>query len=289
MGALLLDSVPNKIMDQQTEKIQEITDIDYNILRQRPDVNPYRYAAYEMWKRLQWDLHPESWRSRRKLKALQDKYKGQKAVIVCNGPSLLQTNLELLDQVYTFGLNKINLLFSQSNFRPSCIVATNYLVIEQNADFYESTEIPLFLSSYALRHLSSNPQRIFLHCVTQKKFARNCSFSICEGGTVTFIAMQLAFHLGFEQVALVGCDHNFAVKGFSGMVVPSGQEDASHFNPNYFAGGAPWMLPDLNLSEVSYELAHRVYLASGRKIINATVGGKLEIFPRMSLEDFLVA
>jgi hypothetical protein len=265
----------------------EITNIDYNILQQRPDVNPYRYAAYEVWKRLKWDLNPESWRSRSKLKQLRDKYSGEKAVIVCNGPSLLNTNLDGLDNIFTFGLNKINLLFEKSHFRPSCIVATNHLVIEQNTDFYNSTSIPLFLSSYALNHVQSNRDRVFLHCVMQKKFARDCSFSIAEGGTVTFIAMQLAFHLGFKQVALIGCDHNFAVKGFSGMVVESGQEDASHFDPRYFAGGAKWMLPDLTLSEVSYELAKKVYLASDREIFNATIGGKLEVFPRITLEEFL--
>jgi hypothetical protein len=99
------------------------------ILAQRPTINPYRYGAFEIWNRLKWDLNPESWSSRKRLKAYKDKYLGHKAVIVCNGPSLLKSDLSLLGGVFTFGLNKINLLFDKSNFRPSCIVAVNPFVI----------------------------------------------------------------------------------------------------------------------------------------------------------------
>ena len=72
----------------------------------------------------------------------ENKYSNEKAVIICNGPSLLKVDLALLKNVYTFGLNKINLLFGKSDFRPSAIVAVNKYVIEQNADFYDSTDIP---------------------------------------------------------------------------------------------------------------------------------------------------
>ena len=77
---------------------------------------------------------------------MRDRFKGEKAVIVCNGPSLNATDLTSLGSTYTFGLNKINLYFDSNAFRPNCIVAVNANVIEQNADFYNTTEIPLFLS-----------------------------------------------------------------------------------------------------------------------------------------------
>ncbi|WP_277882134.1 hypothetical protein [Oculatella sp. FACHB-28] len=44
--------------------------------------------------------------------------------------------MSLLKGTYTFGLNKINLLFEYSEFRPSCIVSVNSFVVEQNAEFY---------------------------------------------------------------------------------------------------------------------------------------------------------
>lgn len=257
------------------------------ILAQRPTTNPYRHAAYEVWNRLKWDLHPESWRSRKKLKTWKDKYLEDKAVIVCNGPSLLKSDLSLLEGVFTFGLNKINLLFDKSSFRPSCIVAVNPFVIEQNAEFYSQTDIPLFLSSYAINFVRSHNNVAFLHSSRQFKFARDCSISVYLGYTVTFVAMQLAFHMGFKDTALIGCDHNFATKGPPNKTIASGERDENHFDPNYFAGGVKWQLPDLSSSEISYMLARDVYQAAGRNIVNATEGGCLEIFPRMQLDEFL--
>lgn len=257
------------------------------LLTQRPTINPYRYGAFEIWNRLKWDLNPESWRSRQKLKACKDKYVGEKAVILCNGPSLLKSDLSLLDGVFTFGLNKINLLFDKSSFRPSCIVAVNSFVIEQNAEFYNQTDIPLFLSSDGTK-LIKNPDNItFLHSSTQNEFAQDCSVSIFYGHTVTFVAMQLAFHMGFTNVALIGCDHNFAVKGSANMTVTSGEKDESHFDPNYFAGGVKWQLPDLFQSENNYTLARDIYEAQGRNLFNSTDGGLLEIFSRISLKNFI--
>ncbi|NJL36349.1 MAG: DUF115 domain-containing protein [Leptolyngbyaceae cyanobacterium RM2_2_4] len=257
------------------------------ILVQNPTINPYRHAVHELWNRIRWDLQPDSWRSRQKLKALKNRYLGQKAVILCNGPSLLKSDLSLLKEIYTFGLNKINLLFQYSEFRPSCIVAVNPFVIEQNAEFYRHTKIPLFLDSKAVKWVRSRSNTTYLHSANQFKFPNDCSISIFQGATVTFVALQIAYHLGFEQVALIGCDHNFVTEGAANQTVTSGEKDPNHFDPNYFAGGVKWQLPDLFRSEVSYRLAQESFLANGRAIFNATEGGHLELFPRLTLAEFL--
>jgi hypothetical protein len=257
------------------------------LLKQHPTINPYQYAFFELWNRFKWDARPESWRSRRKLQAWKDKYSGKKAVIVCNGPSLLKSDLSLLKETFTFGLNKINLLFDKSDFRPSCIVAVNRFVIEQNAEFYNQTDIPLFLDSYGSNFVKSSERKIFLHSCRQSKFARDCSLSIFQGYTVTFVAMQLAFYMGFQKVALIGCDHNFSTKGAANQVAIADHKDKNHFDPKYFSGGVKWQLPDLPQSEASYNLAKYIYEATHRKIFNATEGGALEIFPRIKLSDFV--
>lgn len=260
---------------------------DNPMLTHRPTVNPYLFGGREILKRVMWDLRPESWRSRTKIKSWKNKFSGQKAVIVCNGPSLLKSNLELLSNVFTFGLNKINLLFDKSSFRPSCIVAVNSFVIEQNADFYNQTEIPLFLDSLGTSQVKARNNVAFLHSSLHYKFARDCSMSINQGHTVTFVAIQLAFHMGFKEVALIGCDHNFASAGHANQAVVSGEKDLSHFDPKYFSGGVKWQLPDLIQSEVFYTLAREVFQAHGRKIVNATEGGQLHLFERQRLEEFI--
>jgi hypothetical protein len=93
--------------------------------------------------------------------------------------------------------------------------------------------------------------------------------------------------MGFKRVALVGADHNFAVKGAANKAVIASERDESHFDPNYFSGGVKWQLPDLAESEIWYGRARQVYEVCGREIINCTDGGELEVFDRLPLVDFL--
>ncbi len=264
-------------------------DTDHHLVRRRDAVNPYLRAADLVARRVLWDVRPESWRSRRKLKKLRDCHRNEIAVIVCNGPSLLKTDLSLLDNTFSFGLNKINLLFDSSDFRPSCIVAMQELVLEQNAEFYNSTEIPLFVSHSRLGTIMPRDNTIFLYSSGVRAFSKDCSMAVDNGHTVTFVALQLAFHMGFRRVALIGADHSFATKGTPNKVDVAEGEDKSHFDPRYFSGGVNWVLPDLFQSEVSYEMARQMFEAYDGEVVNCTVGGKLEVFPRRTLEAFLRA
>jgi hypothetical protein len=259
------------------------------ILASRPTCNPYRHAADELIRRLRWDLRPVAWRSRARLRQSRDRFAGQRCVILCNGPSLLHTDFDLLTrhQVFCFGLNKINLLFETSAFRPNCVVAVNPLVIEQNREFYNTTELPLLLDAVGIPHVRFRRNVAFLHTSMQSKFARDCSISVQQGFTVTYVALQLAYHYGFRRVALVGCDHSFAASGPPNSAVRSEGQDQSHFDPRYFSGGQLWHLPDLAGSEYFYSLAGRTFAAFGGEVVNATAGGKLEIFRRQSLASFL--
>ena len=270
-------------------KFQGLPDPDDPIVRSRETINPYQRAVSLAGSRLLWDLGLESWRSRSTLKSWKNKHDHQdKAVILCNGPSLLKSDLSLLDGIFTFGLNKINLLFDRSEFRPSTIVSVNRFVIDQNADFFNNTDIPLFLDAYGFKSKQINARKniAFFHS-SSAGFARDCSVSIDQGYTVTYVALQLAFHMGFRNVALIGADHNFAASGPANKTVVADERDKSHFDPNYVSVGSKWQLPDLFHSEVSYMRAKKTYEAFGGRIVNSTEGGKLEVFPRLSLKDFI--
>ena len=86
---------------------------------------------------------------------------------------------------------------------------------------------------------------------------------------------------------LVGVDHRFAVSGPAHQVVESAGPDASHFDPNYFGKGFKWQLPDLQTSEIAYELARQNFEADNRRIVDATVDGALAVFPKLPLEEAL--
>ncbi len=254
----------------------------------RDRLNPYRVASSLVLKRLMWDLLPVSWVQRRRLSLLRDNYQGEKAVVLCNGPSLRDVDFSLIGNVFTFGLNKINLIFDESEFRPSCIVAVNPYVIEQNSAYFSSSEIPLFLDRCALRYGVRKRRDLYLlDSCDFPFFARNCAMSIYQGFTVTYVALQLAYHMGFTRVALVGCDHDYPSEGVPNSVVRNNDKDSAHFSENYFSDNEAWQLPDLAASELFYDIARRCYEENGRSIVNASARSKLTIFQRKSLDVFL--
>ncbi|WP_435220111.1 6-hydroxymethylpterin diphosphokinase MptE-like protein [Luminiphilus sp. nBUS_07] len=236
---------------------------------------------------LGWGL---SWRgisARRQLSRLKDKYRDESCVILCNGPSLNEVDFYSLDRVKTIGLNKINLLFERSSFRPTFIAVVNPYVIKQNMQFYINTEIPVFAEKHASRYGFGNGPSQYIFNGTGAGFSFDIAESIPQGHTVTYVALQIAFYLGFTKVALVGCDHNFATKGPPNEAVAAVGDDPNHFDPKYFSDGDIWQLPDLFESEMAYRRARHVYETHGRLIVNCTEGGDLDIFDRVSLADFL--
>lgn len=255
-------------------------------MKQYPSLNPYRYAIRQLRDAAGWDLSPAAWGNRGKLKRLRDSQSRKKAVILCNGPSLLKADFELLKSVHTFGLNKVNLLFDSVDFRPSAIVSVNRLVIEQSADFYNSTGIPLFVSARHRKPIKSRPNVHFLYPIRWDRVMGDITWGVVEGYTVTCVALQIAFHMGFQSVALVGCDHNFSRKGDANAEEVAEGKDPDHFHPDYFAN-VKWHLPDLPACEYFYYRCGEMYQRANRRIVNCTEGGKLDMFPRESLSEFL--
>ncbi len=212
---------------------------------------------------------------------------GKRCVIIGNGPSLRNTNLDLLRGEITFGLNRIYLMFDELGFETSYHVVVNELVVEQCSDDFRKIRAPLFTTTPNRKYLSGSANAVHLAPLDGPRFVSNVAHGVWEGGTVTYVAMQLAYYMGFTEVVLVGVDHRFADKGPANKVVISTGPDRSHFDPRYFGAGFKWQLPDLETSEIAYELARKKFENDGRRIVDATVGGALDIFPKVSLYDVL--
>jgi hypothetical protein len=231
-------------------------------------------------------LHPWRRESIHRLAELKDIHKGQRAFIIGNGPSLKQTDLTKLKNEFTFGMNRIYVLFPELGFQTTYFCSINDLVIEQfNADIL-ALPMPKFLAWHSHRHF--NPQLpiaqlpTFVYTsYTGPRFSPDVRGRVWESATVTNVALQLAFHMGFEKVILIGVDHNFTSKGEANKTVVSQGDDPNHVSSNYFGKGVKWQLPDLDTSEIGYALARDAYQKAGREILDATVGGKLTIFPKV--------
>ena len=223
-----------------------------------------------------------------KLNNYQDIHKNQDCFIVGNGPSLNSTDLSLLKNKYVFGLNKIYLIFEKQEFSPTYIAAVNDLVIQQSAKHYLALDMPIFLKhESALRH-DVNGRNIF-HTLKSKYpfyFCRKMTDEFSEGYTVTYYALQLAFAMGFQKVFLVGVDHSFKQTGKPNEKQRMQNNDPNHFHSDYFKGH-DWHLADLEASELAYKTANFFYTRNKRRIFDATIGGKLDIFPKISYQNAL--
>jgi hypothetical protein len=230
--------------------------------------------------------HPLRRDTRRRIRKCHNRYQGQRCVIIGNGPSLQRTDLTRLKNEYTFGLNRIYLNFAEMGFTTSFFVSINDLVIEQTAAEIEQLKIPKFISWRARRWLRLTDDLYFLYTTyTGKKFARDARGRLWEGATVTYVALQLAYYFGFSTVVLVGVDHSFSAKGQPNETVVSQGDDPDHFNPKYFGKGFRWQLPDLDTSVVGYRMARQVFEADGRQVLDATIGGKLTVFPKVDYSE----
>ena len=243
-----------------------------------------RQSWYALYRALLWPsatFHPWRRRSIRRLKGLKDIHRGRRGFIIGNGPSLNRMDLRPLRDEITFGMNRIYLMFPELGFYTSYFLSINSLVIEQCAEDIRSLPIPKFLSWRSHKVIKPTEDMIFLHTTyTGPRFAEDACTRLWEGATVTYVAMQLAFHLGLDPVILIGVDHSYASQGKPNTTIVSQGDDASHFNVDYFGMGFRWQLPDLETSEKAYRMALAAYQRAGRRIIDATVDGKLNIFPK---------
>jgi hypothetical protein len=217
----------------------------------------------------------------------KDKYKGKRLFLICNGPSIANMDLSVLKDEYTMCLNRFYIYFDKIGFVPNFLVCVEGLVLEQFADDINNLPLEKFVNfryhesldkcNYLKEAYSFNP-------FFQDDMTKPAHF----GGTVTFASLQLAYWMGFQEVVIIGMDHSFAEKGMASTVeVRNYEKDESHFDANYFPKGIRWKLPDLEKSEYGYDLANKFYKAHGRKITDATVGGKCTIFDKGNFKEII--
>lgn len=142
-------------------------------------------------------------------------------------------------------------------------------------------------------------------------FSTDMSEFLVSGYTVSITALQIAVYMGFNPIYLIGCDTAYKIPDSArqhgpevaqsrpglqpGPRVPmyvtgTANDDPNHFDPTYFGTGREYHAPNVEKMLWHYEQAKAVTEARGINIVNATVGGNLEVFPRIDyLELFCPA
>ncbi len=255
---------------------------------------------------------------------LRDRHLATTAVVVGNGPSLNETDLDLLDDQIVLGSNAIHLLFDRVAWRPTYYCAVDPLYLHERHEDIASlletnpTTTGIFPARVPMHDgsartieppelLGNLPNAHFVEPLGEMSatspfgsFSTDLRAGMVQPATVTIALMQIAAHLGVDRIVLVGCDTSYTIPASaktSGPPVPghedaqliitSTDDDPNHFSPDYFGRGRTWHHPRVDNMIRHYALARDVLHMLGVDVINATAGGNLEVFPRAALADAL--
>lgn len=241
-----------------------------------------------------------------RIKHLHNKYIGKRIFIIGSGPSLNRTPLEKLENEYTFGLNRIYLLFDRISWRPTFYTTVDWRMAPDCADEINSlTGMGItFFFPERFRGLLREGEDVYWywHCRTkdpvEKIFAYDMSKGIRGAGSVTGSAIQIAYYLGFDPIYLIGVDASYKVPdtvkqsgpdkfghGVKLYLESTQDDDPNHFDPRYFGKGRRWHDPNVPRMIQGYGQCKKGIEAQGRHIFNATIGGKLEVFERVEFNS----
>lgn len=236
---------------------------------------------------------------RPKLRALREKHLGEeRCFVIGNGPSLNDMDLEKLSGETTFAVNGFFLKAATLSWRPTYYVVEDHLVAEDRREEIIEFSGPTKLFPANLAYcLPAAEDTVFFDHRPRVSFPDGFDFSLdadeftYAGCTVTFTNLQLAAYMGFQKIYLIGVDADYAIPADAEMTNTGGvtvldmtSDDENHFDGNYFGKGYRWHDPQVDKMLQAYQEARRVTSEAGLEIINAGVGGKLDVFPRVNFE-----
>lgn len=252
----------------------------------------------------------------RDLKAL----KSRSVFIVGNGPSLTGADLDLLEGSVSFASNAVYLIFDKTNWRPDYYSCVDTAVLPDRAEEIGIWVKRLRRTSFvfpdsilahgdrveemAVSDLIKPKRNVFYYSPASLDLSKEetCfDFSadsnvIRDSMTVTIVLMQMAVKLGARNLYLIGCDTDYVVpedatildtetKRVDKRIILDSDSDPNHFDERYFGAGKVWHTPNTELMIRHYEVVNKLCRNNGISVFNAGRGGKLEVFPRVSLEE----
>ena len=222
-----------------------------------------------------------------KISALHNLHKGEKCFIVGNGPSLTMQDLALIQDKDCFASNLIFKIFDKTTWRPKY-----YFIQDRYADtgnILDTINLKcLFIGDYYWRTRGmKNPNAICIHSARSFNhesvdFSEDMTKSLVSHFTITYTMIQAAVYMGYSDIFLLGMDHSYALTYDSKGNVT---EDSTVSNHIFEDKNPKEVIANIEGMNKAYIAAQEYASTHGIKIYNATRGGKLEWFPRISLVE----
>jgi FkbM family methyltransferase len=237
-----------------------------------------------------------------RLATLKDVYRGKRIFILGNGPSINKTQLDFLKDEFTFGVNRVYLLYDRIEWKPTFYTALDWRVVPDIAREINGLTGSTFFFEERFRGILREGEDVYYYSHTpadpnhpdEKLFAQDASRGLRGAGSVVGTAVQLAYHMGFDPIYLIGCDLGYKVlesvnqegedkfgTGVKLELTSTSDDDPNHFDGRYFGKGRRWHDPNVKRMIDGHIQCRTAIERQGRKIFNATIGGELEVYDRV--------
>lgn len=232
-----------------------------------------------------------------RLQQLHNSHIGERCAIIGMGPSLRTADLDRLKNTPTFACNKIFLAFEQTDWRPTYYTVSDVLVAENNRSEIMAMTAEKLFPGWVSHRMGQTADVLWIPVAVRKPQWRNAGVGFSTnllrgiqpgGGTVVYDQLQIAFHMGFSEVVIIGLDFSFTgikptgEKCEQGEVL-IGQGEINHFHKDYRKPGETWTMPKLDEQRRAFRVAKQVFAEAGRKLVNASRKTMLEELER---DDF---
>lgn len=253
------------------------------------------------------------------LRRFKGLHEGERCFIMGNGPSLNRMDLSRLEGEIVFACNGAFLLFDRVSWRPRYYVCVDSRVLPDRAAeidkmLQENPGVQGFFPAALQEHTDEKPRRATrmilppghnrnffterpnsTENLPHSMFSHDIDDYVVQPYTVAISMLQIAAYMGFKEIYLIGCDTDYAVidtvkrEGTKGEdrvgLISSKDDDPNHFDRRYFGRNRKWHDPRPEMMIRHYGYAKEALDAIGVNVCNATVGGKLEVFPRRRFEE----
>ncbi|ACD90931.1 hypothetical protein Clim_1898 [Chlorobium limicola DSM 245] len=225
----------------------------------------------------------------------------KRVFVIGNGPSLNITPLHLLDQEQTICFNRFTLFLDRIQWNPTMYMIMDGLVgkdiiedIKTMVDRTQVSFVPAFVPKYRVnfkKHIKSEKVRWVYQRGKKIELADPPYVNVSNSVAVT--ALRILIKLGFKEIYLIGMDMNYQIHKTASTLKNNDiqsvkNDDPNHFDPRYFGKGKKYHQPNEEVVQrIFNSLTEIGTLADkyGSQIRNATLGGMLEVFPRIDLRS----
>ncbi|MEM9765501.1 MAG: hypothetical protein AAF968_23880 [Pseudomonadota bacterium] len=244
---------------------------------------PLRKALRRAW--LDWRNRPQA----RRLEGLRDTRAGERAFVAAAGPSLAKMDLSLLEGAFVCTVN-MSLRLADGPLPGVAMHVVNDLnrfrrFRDEIVDISGRRAIPhRFYHLGARRELPSAEREApyyFLTSPAPFDPERDVDPRRGLGGSASVViyACQLLHLMGFEAVHVMGVDLDYG--GATPYFYDLGAKDRTHeADPKVQARRI-----ETEKANAEFALMRRLFERTGRRLINAGVGGQLTVLPRMTLAE----